>query len=155
MAPVIKEIHKSNTLQSNVVSTGQHKELLNKVLADFGLDIAIDHDLALMMPRQTLASLSARAIIALDGVVKKETPDFVLVQGDTTTAFMAALVAFYYKVQVGHVEAGLRTHDIYSPFPEEEEPSRLNWRARQRDRIGESQHRARGGEVARRLLQEV
>jgi UDP-N-acetylglucosamine 2-epimerase (non-hydrolysing) len=96
MAPVIKEIHKSNTLQSNVVSTGQHKELLNKVLADFGLDIAIDHDLALMMPRQTLASLSARAIIALDGVVKKETPDFMLVQGDTTTAFMAALVAFYY-----------------------------------------------------------
>ena len=117
MAPVIKEIHKSNTLHSNVVSTGQHKELLNKVLADFGLDIAIDHDLALMMPRQTLASLSARAISALDGVVKKEMPDFMLVQGDTTTAFMAALVAFYYKVQVGHVEAGLRTHDIYSPFP--------------------------------------
>jgi UDP-N-acetylglucosamine 2-epimerase (non-hydrolysing) len=119
MAPIVLEIEKSKTLKSIVVSTGQHKELLHKVLSEFGIGRVVDYDLGLMIPKQTLASISARAMIALDDVIKSEHPDYVLVQGDTTTAFMAALVAFYHKIRVGHVEAGLRTRDIYAPFPEE------------------------------------
>lgn len=119
MAPVIQEIAKHPTLQAITVSTGQHKEMLNQVLIDFNLQDAIDYELALMSHGQKLSELSARAIKEISAVISFECPDVVLVQGDTTTAFMAALAAFYAKIPVGHIEAGLRTHNIYAPFPEE------------------------------------
>ena len=119
MAPIIQEILKSALLKATVVSTGQHKRMLEQVLDDFELRNSLAYDLALMKPRQSLSYLSAQAITAISEVISVECPDVVLVQGDTTTAYMAALAAFYSKIPVGHVEAGLRTHDIYSPFPEE------------------------------------
>ena len=93
--------------------------MLEQTLRDFDLSHSVDYDLALMKPQQTLAELSSRAITAIAGIIPIVCPDVVLVQGDTTTAYMAALAAFYFKIPVGHVEAGLRTHNIYSPFPEE------------------------------------
>jgi hypothetical protein len=119
MAPVIMEISKRPDLRSITVSTGQHKEMLRQVLLDFDLQDSLDYELNLMSQGQTLSELSARAITSISSVISTECPDVVLVQGDTTTAFMAALAAFYAKVPVGHIEAGLRTHDIYAPFPEE------------------------------------
>jgi len=119
MAPVILEIFKSPTMKPIVVSTGQHKEMLLQTLRDFGLQETLDYDLGLMEPRQSLADLSSRAIATVTKIITLECPDIVLVQGDTTTAFMAALAAFYSKIPIGHIEAGLRTHNKYSPFPEE------------------------------------
>jgi len=119
MAPVIMEISKRPGLRSITVSTGQHKEMLRQVLLDFDLQDSIDHELSLMSQGQTLSELSARAITSISSIISTECPDVVLVQGDTTTALMAALAAFYAKVHVGHIEAGLRTHAIYAPFPEE------------------------------------
>ena len=119
MAPVIQELAKSAELRSYIVSTGQHKQMLEQVLTEFGLSDKVHENLALMRPGQRLAALSSAAIEAIDVVVSRVRPDMVLVQGDTTTAFIAALVSFYEKIPVGHIEAGLRTHDIYSPFPEE------------------------------------
>lgn len=100
-----------------LVSTGQHREMLDAVLRVFRL--RPHHDLALMKPDQTLADLTGRCVERLDPVLVRERPDIVLVQGDTTTAFAAALAAFYRRIPVGHVEAGLRTYDKYAPFPEE------------------------------------
>lgn len=119
MAPIIHELAKSAQLTSYIVSTGQHKEMLNQVLSEFGLSNKVHENLALMKPGQRLSTLSSSAIEKIDDVVSRIRPDFVLVQGDTTTAFIAALVSFYEKIPVGHIEAGLRTRDIYSPFPEE------------------------------------
>jgi UDP-N-acetylglucosamine 2-epimerase (non-hydrolysing) len=119
MAPVIMEISKRPDLRSITVSTGPHKEMLGQVLLDFDLQDSLDYELNLMSQGQTLSELSARAITSISSVISSECPDVVLVQGDTTTAFMAALAAFYAKIPVGHIEAGLRTHDIYAPFPEE------------------------------------
>jgi len=119
MAPIIKSMAKFESMSPILVSTGQHKEMLEQVLAEFDLLDRIDYDLELMQPQQTLSSLSALAITKLDAVISEIRPDLVLVQGDTTTAYMAALTAFYWKVDVAHVEAGLRTYNIYSPFPEE------------------------------------
>ena len=119
MAPVIQQLAKSAELTSYIVSTGQHKEMLGQVLTEFGLSDKVYENLALMRPGQRLATLSSAAIETIDDVVSRVRPDMVLVQGDTTTAFIAALVSFYEKIPVGHIEAGLRTHDIYSPFPEE------------------------------------
>ena len=93
--------------------------MLNQVLSEFGLSNKVHENLALMKPGQRLSTLSSSAIEKIDDVVSRIRPDFVLVQGDTTTAFIAALVSFYEKIPVGHIEAGLRTRDIYSPFPEE------------------------------------
>lgn len=118
MAPIIKELEKyPNEIQSVVCATAQHREMLDHVLELF--EIRPDYDLGLMRPGQTLSALTARILTALDEVVASERPDWLLIQGDTTTMMVGALVAYYHKVQVGHVEAGLRTGDKFQPFPEE------------------------------------
>lgn len=117
MAPVVKELQRNEATQVVVCATAQHRDMLDQVLALFG--IAPDYDLDLMRPNQSLASLTARAVAALDEVVERERPDWLLVQGDTTTAMVGALAGFYRRVRVGHVEAGLRTGDNSQPFPEE------------------------------------
>jgi len=117
MAPVVRTIEADPGLQVCVVATGQHREMLDQVLDVFG--IVPSHDLDVMTPDQTLPELTSRLLSALDRVFETEAPAAVLVQGDTTTAFAAALAAFYRKIPVGHIEAGLRTSDRYTPFPEE------------------------------------
>jgi len=118
MAPVIKEFGRnSGHVRSVLCSTGQHREMLDQVFNLF--QIKPDYDLNLMRPNQSLSSLTASAFTALDQVVAETKPGWVLAQGDTTTAFVAAMVAFYHKVPFGHVEAGLRTGDKFRPFPEE------------------------------------
>lgn len=115
MAPVVHEAQR--TAQPVIVSTGQHREMVAPILDWFG--IRPDHDLALMRHAQTPQDLLARALSALGGMLEEARPDAVLVQGDTSTALAGALAAFHLKIPVGHVEAGLRTGDIHSPFPEE------------------------------------
>lgn len=118
MAPVVKELEKHpDCIDSIVCVTGQHREMLDQVLSLF--EIEPQFDLNLMRPNQTLASLTAKALTGLTDVIAHTKPDIVLVQGDTTTATVGSLASFYQKVPVGHVEAGLRTYDKYSPFPEE------------------------------------
>ncbi len=117
LAPVIIELQKHDDYDVNVCVTGQHREMLDQVLEVFG--IVPDVDLNLMKPNQTLSDLTARAISLLDRYFLECKPDLVLVQGDTSTVFAASLVAFYHQVKIGHVEAGLRTWNKYSPFPEE------------------------------------
>jgi len=118
MAPVIRELARyPDDVESVICVTAQHREMLDQVLHLF--DIRPDYDLDLMRPGQTLSDLTARLITALDQVIAREQPDWVLVQGDTTTAMTGALVAFYRRAKVGHVEAGLRTGDRACPFPEE------------------------------------
>jgi len=117
VCPVILAMQDHPDLEPHVCVTGQHRQMLDQVLDVFG--VVPDVDLALMQPNQTLAGLTSRAIAAIDGYLGEYRPDMVLVQGDTTTVFCAALCAFYQKIPVGHVEAGLRTWDMHSPFPEE------------------------------------
>ncbi len=117
MAPVVKAIEATEGLEPIVVSTGQHKEMLQQVVDLF--EIKVDHDLEVMQPNQTLPSLTARLITRIDELLEKTQPDMALVQGDTTTVFTAALCCFYRGIPVGHVEAGLRTGNMRSPFPEE------------------------------------
>jgi UDP-N-acetylglucosamine 2-epimerase len=117
MAPVVRELAARPGVRSVVCVTAQHREMLDQVLDTFA--IRPDYDLGLMRERQDLAQLAAGALTALSPVLDEVRPDAVLVQGDTTTALAAALAAFYRRVPVGHVEAGLRTGDRYSPFPEE------------------------------------
>jgi UDP-N-acetylglucosamine 2-epimerase (non-hydrolysing) len=117
MAPIILRLGRTPGVRCHVCVTGQHREMLDQVLDVFG--ITPDTDLNLMRPGQTLAGLSARAIEALDAFYAEQKPDLVLVQGDTTTVFCATLAAFYRRVPVGHVEAGLRTWNLDSPYPEE------------------------------------
>lgn len=118
MAPVVKELGRhSGRIRSNLCSTGQHLEMLDQVFNLF--KIKPNYDLNLMRHNQSLSSLTAGAFAALDQVVLEVKPDWVLAQGDTTTAFVAAMVAFYHQVSFGHVEAGLRTGDKFRPFPEE------------------------------------
>ena len=118
LAPVITELEKLYPkFSSYVCATGQHRQMLDQVLELF--NITPDYDLDIMTPGQSLAQLTSRVIESLSAVFVKEMPDLVLVQGDTTTAFCGALAAFYNKIPVGHIEAGLRTGNIYSPFPEE------------------------------------
>lgn len=117
MAPLVKEIEKREELQSIVAVTAQHRQMLDQVLKIF--DITPDFDLNIMKDRQTLTDITLRATKGLDDVIKEAKPDIVLVHGDTSTTFAGALAAFYNQVSVGHVEAGLRTYDKYSPFPEE------------------------------------
>ncbi len=118
MAPVIKLLHHCRDLfDVKVCVTSQHRQMLDQVLQFFNIVPDIDFDL--MKPNQTLPELTAGCMLQLSGVLSDLKPSFVLVQGDTTTAFMGALAAFYQKVPVGHVEAGLRTNNIYAPFPEE------------------------------------
>lgn len=117
MAPVIAALQGSGDLDCRVVATGQHREMFLQVAEQFGF--AVDVDLAVMRPHQTLAGLTARLMEAIDGWLEKGHPDIALVQGDTTTVLVAALACFYRRIPIGHVEAGLRTGDIWSPFPEE------------------------------------
>lgn len=118
LAPVIKELEKySEEVRSAVAVTAQHREMLDQVLDLF--DIRPDYDLDIMRPRQSLFDVTTRTLQGLRSVLEAEKPDILLVQGDTTTTFVAALAAFYLKICVGHVEAGLRTFDKYRPFPEE------------------------------------
>src|SRR5690625_620639 len=117
MAPLVERLREDPRFRCTLVSTGQHREMLKRALDDFGL--AADHDLAVMEPGQTLASLSSRLFARVDKVLEELHPDWVLVQGDTTTAQIVSLCAFYRRIAVGHVEAGLRSHDIWAPFPEE------------------------------------
>ncbi|HDD62063.1 MAG TPA: UDP-N-acetylglucosamine 2-epimerase (non-hydrolyzing), partial [Chloroflexi bacterium] len=118
MAPVVLELGKHpDQFQSVVCVTAQHREMLDQVLNLF--QISPDHDLDLMREGQTLSGLTSRVFAALDPVFEAERPDWVLVQGDTTTVMAASLAAFYHRVKVGHVEAGLRTGDKWQPFPEE------------------------------------
>ncbi|NDV24915.1 non-hydrolyzing UDP-N-acetylglucosamine 2-epimerase [Desulfovibrio sp. JC022] len=117
MAPLVKELGRRNDVSSKVCVTGQHREMLSQVLDLF--DINPDYDLALMRENQTLSSLTAGVLTGLEGILSRESFDWVLVQGDTTTTMAAGLAAYYHQIPVGHVEAGLRTGDIYQPFPEE------------------------------------
>lgn len=117
MAMVIRTLDQADDFQPIVISTGQHREMLDQVVKIF--DLKVDHDLKVMQPNQTLASLSSRLMERVDGLLDTIQPDMALVQGDTTTVLMAALACFYRQIPVGHVEAGLRTGNIRSPFPEE------------------------------------
>lgn len=117
MAPVVQALATTPGVESRVCVTAQHREMLDQVLDVFG--IRPDVDLDLMKPNQSLAQLTADILTSLDGVLRDERPDWVLIQGDTTTVMAAALLSFYNRIRVGHVEAGLRTHDRYQPFPEE------------------------------------
>lgn len=117
MAPLVKELEKYEEIESVVCVTAQHRQMLDQVLDIF--KITPDHDLNIMQDRQTLVDITARSITGLDEVFKNERPDIVLVHGDTTTTFAGSLAAFYNKISIGHVEAGLRTFDKYSPYPEE------------------------------------
>lgn len=118
MAPIIKSLmNYPEEVESVVCVTAQHREMLDQALTIFG--IVPDHDLDLMNPNQSLSFLTANILAALDKVIAFEKPDWVLVQGDTTTAMVASLVAYYHRIKLGHVEAGLRTNDKFQPFPEE------------------------------------
>lgn len=117
MAPVIKELEMVEDIETVVVVTAQHREMLDQVLHLF--DIKPQYDLNLMQEKQDLFSITTRVLNGLKEVLEKEKPDLVLVHGDTTTTFTAALAAFYQRIPVGHVEAGLRTRNKYSPYPEE------------------------------------
>lgn len=117
MAPVVKALARTPGIEARVCVTGQHREMLDQVLRLF--DIAPDHDLQVMVANQTLNGLTARIVSALDPVLEAEAPDWVLVHGDTTTGMAASLAAFHHRVKIGHVEAGLRTHDLSRPWPEE------------------------------------
>lgn len=117
MAPVIKELKKVQDIETRVVVTAQHREMLDQVLELFS--IVPDYDLNLMKEKQDLYSITTGVLTGLKDIMEQEKPDLVLVHGDTTTTFAAALAAFYQKIPVGHVEAGLRTRNKYSPYPEE------------------------------------
>ena len=117
MAPLVKKLQEDPYFESVLCVTAQHREMLDQVLELFQL--RPDYDLNLMKPNQTLSMITAGVLTGIDEVLEKEKPDIVLVHGDTSTTFSAALAAFYHKIPVGHVEAGLRTYDMYSPFPEE------------------------------------
>ena len=117
MIPVINELRKIDSVKTITISTGQHREMLTPILDKFR--IGIDYEMDLMTPDQSLYGLSAAVIKSFEKALSNCRPSLLLVQGDTTTAFLGALCAFYGKIPVGHVEAGLRTNNKYSPFPEE------------------------------------
>jgi UDP-N-acetylglucosamine 2-epimerase (non-hydrolysing) len=117
MAPVVAALRAAGGLDCRVVATGQHREMFQQVADNFGF--TVDADLSVMRPGQTLAGLTARLMDGIDGWLEQGHPDLALVQGDTTTVLVAALACFYRRIPIGHVEAGLRTGDIWSPFPEE------------------------------------
>lgn len=117
LAPVLLEFRRHPEIDSRICVTAQHREMLDPFLKLF--DIHPDYDLDIMQPNQTLFDITIRALDGLKRVLEAEQPDFLLVQGDTTSAFAAALAAFYLKIPIGHVEAGLRTFDKYHPYPEE------------------------------------
>lgn len=117
MAPLVKELEKREGIESIVCVTAQHRQMLDQVMQRF--DIKADYDLDIMQQKQTLSTITSKALNGLEDVIKEVNPDIVLVHGDTSTTFAGALAAFYCQTKVGHVEAGLRTYDKYSPYPEE------------------------------------
>ena len=118
MCPLVKELEsRPDEFETVVCATGQHREMLDQVLKVFGVEP--DHDLHIMKPGQTLFDVTCDVLLRIKPVLEEERPDCVLVHGDTTTSFAAALAAFYLQIPVGHVEAGLRTRNLYSPWPEE------------------------------------
>lgn len=117
MAPLVKELQKTKDLMPVVVITAQHREMLDGVLKTF--DIIPDYDLDIMEQNQTLSKITSKVLTKLEGIIQREKPDMILVHGDTMTTFAGGLTAFYNQISIGHVEAGLRTWDKYSPFPEE------------------------------------
>lgn len=117
MAPLVHALEQNENTESIVCVTAQHRQMLDQVLDIF--NIKPDYDLDIMEQRQTLATITEKSLHGLDAVLEEAKPDIVLVHGDTSTTFAGALAAFYHKIPVGHVEAGLRTYDKYSPFPEE------------------------------------
>ncbi|MDY5015134.1 MAG: UDP-N-acetylglucosamine 2-epimerase (non-hydrolyzing), partial [Eubacteriales bacterium] len=117
MCPLVLALDRDERTESIVCVTAQHREMLDQVLGCFG--VRPDYDLNIMKPRQTLTTITEAILEKLEPVLTDAAPDIVLVHGDTSTSFVAALCAFYQKIPVGHVEAGLRTFDRYSPFPEE------------------------------------
>lgn len=117
MAPVVNELEKRNEVESIVCVTAQHREMLDQVLQTF--NIKPKYDLNIMKPGQTLTQITSNVLIGLEKIMQEEKPDIVLVHGDTTTTFAGALAAFYNHISIAHIEAGLRTWDKYSPYPEE------------------------------------
>lgn len=117
MAPLVKEIKKRKNFNAIVCVTGQHRQMLDQVLEAF--DIDVDYDLSIMKEKQSLFDVTANILNKIKKVLEEEEPNVVLVHGDTSTTFVTALACYYLQIPVGHVEAGLRTHNIYSPFPEE------------------------------------
>ncbi|RIM34913.1 UDP-N-acetylglucosamine 2-epimerase (non-hydrolyzing) [Staphylococcus caprae] len=117
MAPLVKALEKDPELEPIVVVTAQHREMLDSVLKTF--NIVPHHDLNIMKTGQTLSGITSKSMVQLEGIIKSEVPDMVLVHGDTVTTFSGALAAFYNQTPIAHVEAGLRSYDKYSPFPEE------------------------------------
>lgn len=117
MCPLVLALKRDPEIETKVCVTGQHREMLDQVLEIFG--VVPDYDLAIMRPRQTLETITTAVLENIGGAIDAEQPDIVLVHGDTTTSMAAALASFYKQIPVGHVEAGLRTYNIYSPFPEE------------------------------------
>ena len=117
MCPLVNELKSRPTIKTIVCVTGQHRQMLDQVLETF--KVVPDYDLTIMQPNQTLFDITTNILTRIKSVLEKEKPDVVLVHGDTTTAFVSALASFYLQIPVGHVEAGLRTYNIYSPYPEE------------------------------------
>ena len=117
MAPLVRELAAREGIESLCCVTAQHREMLDSVMQVF--DLKADADLDIMTPRQTLSTITSKCLTGMDGVIERFAPDMILVHGDTSTTFAGALSAFYHKVRVGHIEAGLRTYDKYSPYPEE------------------------------------
>lgn len=117
MCPLVNELKKRESLETVVCVTGQHRQMLDQVLETFS--VVPDYDLSIMKDKQTLFDITTNILNRIKEVLEKEKPDVVLVHGDTSTTFVTALACFYLQIPVGHVEAGLRTYDIYSPFPEE------------------------------------
>lgn len=117
MCPLVKELQKYPEIESIVCLTGQHRQMLDQVTEIFG--VKADYDLNIMRPHQTLTTITSDILLGIEDVLKEAKPDIVLVHGDTSTSFVVALAAFYQQIPVGHVEAGLRTFNPYSPFPEE------------------------------------
>ena len=120
MCPLVLELKKSEKLETLVCVTGQHREMLKQVLDIF--KVVPDYDMAIMKKGQDLTDVTTAILTGMREILKKEKPDIVLVHGDTSTAFAASLAAFYQQIPVGHVEAGLRTYNMKSPYPEETSP---------------------------------
>ncbi|MGF7058860.1 non-hydrolyzing UDP-N-acetylglucosamine 2-epimerase [Brassicibacter mesophilus] len=117
MAPIVKKLNQNENIDHKICVTAQHRQMLDQVLDVFG--ITPDYDMNIFAPGQTLTQITTRSLEGLEAIIKEFQPDVLLVQGDTTTVFTGALAGFYHKVKIGHVEAGLRSHDMYSPYPEE------------------------------------
>ena len=117
MCPLVNELKKRKNIKTIVCVTGQHRQMLDQVLSAF--DVEPDYDLSIMKEKQTLFDITTNILFRIRDVLEEVKPDIVLVHGDTSTTFVTALACFYLQIPVGHVEAGLRTYDIYSPYPEE------------------------------------